>query len=494
MNLNVKAKLPTLHNHFDIKVRDSITNEIIREARAENVVLDRYLAVLFRGNSYYELSSIAYGDGTGVPDRSRTSLFNYKDYDRMSNFYSRRVVTTPDLVTITGKIIIGSNSYIGGRITEVGLATSASRYIDMLATHAMLQDINGAPITLGPKTNTEIWELSATLYIENNPKFVDFPNALSKAVVNGGGSPFIRCYIQPQNIAVSMGATFDPVTKTLSSSSETNIQTTEGNNYPGLSSNISKTTDMVSILFTDLREDIKFPNHDIFPPFTFSERVIGVGDGNRTDFNFDSNYFIDGSEVIRKDGVIQEAGIDYITHQGARRIANVGMPHCPLGDAIPFKVYSSNASKDQLSERLPGSNPYTYTPRTYYLIDFLEVGRIPPFAITPMYSESTSTAGQFDFEISDDLLTWVDVTALLQKPETSGPIMHNEDRLITARYLWIKPSARYVKDFYVFGKPSIEFLEPVEDGAEIRASWTTEYPPKNENFSYKISGSVTGVW
>lgn len=491
MDLNVKAKLPKLHNHFDIKVRDSITNEVIMEAKAENVVLDAYLKDLFTGYSSYALSSIAYGDGAGVPDRSRTNLFNFKNYDRMSS--SRRVVTTPDLVTITGKIIIGSNSYIGGRITEVGLATTASYSMGKLATHAMLQDINGEPITLGPKTNTEIWELSATLYVENNPKLVDFPNALSKAVVNGGGSPFTQCRIQPQNISIYMGSTFDPVTKTMSSSSETTIQTTEGNSYPGLPSNLSKTTDMVSILFTDLREDIKFPNHDIFPPFTFSERVIGVGDGNRTDFNFDSNYFIDGSEVIRKDGVIQEAGIDYITHQGARRLANVGMPHCPLGDAIPFKVYSSNASKGILGERLPGLEPYTYSHYSYYLIDFLEVGRIPPFAITPWYGSFT-TNGQFNFEISDDLLTWVDVTALLQKPMASGPIMHNEDRLITARYLWIKPSTPYVKDFYVFGKPSIEFLAPVEDGAEITASWTTEYPPKNENFSYKISGSITGVW
>lgn len=159
INKNIMA---SIHNRFDIEVVDAATGEIKQKAKAENVILDRIWSVYGQGWFNY----IAYGSGRGTPSASDTALFNHAgganlgsqtiDYSHIKDGY----------VSYTKTASLEPSTAVGVTITEVGISSGSST-ATTLCTHAMLQDMNGNPISI-LKTSTDIINLYATVFFHWN--------------------------------------------------------------------------------------------------------------------------------------------------------------------------------------------------------------------------------------------------------------------------------------------------------------------------------------
>ena len=152
-----------IHNRFDIEVVDVETGKIKQKARAFNVVCDNYFSPTYKDNIY---SYIIYGDGSGTPSHTDSALFhrvgvcnrNMSAYDVQDRFviddsingvWARRI-----------KQVIPNTENVGTTITEVGLGVTDT----VIVTHAMLQDMNGNPISI-QHTSTDVINVYCTIYV-----------------------------------------------------------------------------------------------------------------------------------------------------------------------------------------------------------------------------------------------------------------------------------------------------------------------------------------
>ena len=154
-----------LHNRFDIEVLDAATGELKQKAQAFNVICDTLWNQIFSSysnqpaiNAYFKY--ILFGSGSGTPAATDTTLFsrlgaknNWSDYTRVfrpaqSMGYTQAVIT------------LQAEEYVGSTITEVGIGYDSTHCV----THAMLEDMNGNPISI-TKTDTDVIKIYATIYL-----------------------------------------------------------------------------------------------------------------------------------------------------------------------------------------------------------------------------------------------------------------------------------------------------------------------------------------
>lgn len=150
-----------IHNRFYVKVTDSRTNEVKQEARAFNVICNRLWTDLL--GEYFNF--IGYGSGKGTPAPSDTDLFSLIARDQVSSD-SIEVDIPNGVCSNTKSITLDETTSVGSEITEVGIYSKNSN--SYLCTHAMLEDMNGNPITI-TKTNTDIITIYATVFAHWNP-------------------------------------------------------------------------------------------------------------------------------------------------------------------------------------------------------------------------------------------------------------------------------------------------------------------------------------
>lgn len=149
----------SIHNRFDIEVLDAVSGQVKQKAFAENVVCSNLWTRLCGGSAWN--SYIHYGDGSGTPSASDTSLFSFlgsasSEIHNMDYDYDNKVFTC------TKKVVIDETTAVGKTLTEVGIGYSSGSAT--LCTHAMLKDMNGNPVSLA-KTNTDIFNIYATVFI-----------------------------------------------------------------------------------------------------------------------------------------------------------------------------------------------------------------------------------------------------------------------------------------------------------------------------------------
>lgn len=150
----------TLHNRFDIEVKDTITGEIVQRAVAENVVLDQIWRVYTGVNANARLGfRLHYGRGTGTISPTRTALFSQIANTPYPTVVERVYNVPPVESYVKFKQVIAPETSVGETITEVGLGT-----YDYLMTHALLEDSEGNPISIGPKTDTQEITIYSTIY------------------------------------------------------------------------------------------------------------------------------------------------------------------------------------------------------------------------------------------------------------------------------------------------------------------------------------------
>ena len=147
----------SIHNKFDIEViRDG---RVRQRAKAYNMVLDNLFHYIVETTTAFA-TNIQYGSGTGTIQSSDTSLFNRYSgkgvtQDSLTCDYVNKVITRQVRINLPLTEAVGVN------ITEVGLAAGSGN--GTLTTHAMLQDMNGNPISIN-KTDTDIINIYATIY------------------------------------------------------------------------------------------------------------------------------------------------------------------------------------------------------------------------------------------------------------------------------------------------------------------------------------------
>lgn len=169
-----------IHNRFDIEVIDASTGEVKEKAEAYNIIKNNLWSRLFSKNTWFNY--IHYGSGEGVPDPTDPGLFHeigngavggttVKSFPAEGYAYCRK------------SIQLAPTTAVGSTITEVGIGFDAG--VSSLCTHAMLQDMNGNPISI-TKTDTDIINIYATIYLHWNPDGYD--NGKIKIVFPSSGT------------------------------------------------------------------------------------------------------------------------------------------------------------------------------------------------------------------------------------------------------------------------------------------------------------------
>ena len=169
-----------LHNRFDIEVIDAKTGKVKQQAQAENIILnalwDRLCGSDWNSNNYY-FKAIHYGSGTGTPAVTDTSLFTFVgakscigDDGNGRNGCTYVCNIAECWISCKRQIQLSESEVVGTNLSEVGIGygTSAAN----LCTHAMLQDMNGNPVSI-LKTNTDIVNIYATVYVHWSSNQID---------------------------------------------------------------------------------------------------------------------------------------------------------------------------------------------------------------------------------------------------------------------------------------------------------------------------------
>jgi hypothetical protein len=147
----------SIHNRFDIEVRDSLTNKLKKTAKAENIVLNQMYNRICNFSTFFV--NIHFGTGTGTMDPTRTTLFSHLGTKAAVD--EEKILSKP-LAKWTRRITLDPAEYVGQTLTEVGIAYgSTSSY---LVTHALITDSEGSPINI-VKGSTDILIIYATVYI-----------------------------------------------------------------------------------------------------------------------------------------------------------------------------------------------------------------------------------------------------------------------------------------------------------------------------------------
>ena len=147
-----------IHNRFDVFRKNIETGKEEQIGFAENIILNSMWSRICNRQGYF--ANIHYGTGTGILDPTRTTLFTHK---------GTKVATTTQAVrdipisSWRRMIVLNPEDEVGTVLSEVGIAYGATN--TNLVTHALLQDMNGNPVTI-TKTAVDLITIYATVYVQ----------------------------------------------------------------------------------------------------------------------------------------------------------------------------------------------------------------------------------------------------------------------------------------------------------------------------------------
>lgn len=444
MNINLKS---SIHNRFDIEVRDAKSGTLKNTFYAENVVLNNLWTRLISDdytNNYF--AAIQYGTGTGVPSTSDTQLFTFLG----AKYASRDPIPVISNVTydhtslididngiysITKSIRILETEANGSTITEIGIGGGTDAAT--LCTHAMIRDNYGHEVGI-KKLNTDIITITATVFLrfqhsyQNGaiyfPTFIEDINRpdiyanYSGNLLTINGLLKLFCGIQkittmnlpstirfykgcsfrqgvneggstPSDVQISKSLTrkYDVAAKTMTLSCD-RIGASETDNISGIgSATISATGSDMGYISIDFSK--------IAHPSIISEK-IGTGDGSTKNFKTKFPLVRPGAKVY-KNGVAVTSGVNVIT--GIPVNNNIG----PFLKCIGRRFFSSQTETPSDYYRNVGSLcPGTYTRADSYHYIF---GQTDLIFENPYYESYgiNSMMLQYGFiYVSNDMITW----------------------------------------------------------------------------------------
>ena len=477
------ALMARIHNRWDVEVVDAATGEVKQRARGFNVICDGWWANI--PNASGSVSYIQYGGGSGTPAASDTALF--------SRIGSKSVSMTEDTSTIQQDFVSWQYSIqlapadaVGETITEVGLATGQT---SGLLTHAMLQDMNGNPISI-TKTATDIVNIYATIFLHiETDRYASGKIRITKNVtwMRGFGlttGSYVRISVAPYQTAaydsksdtanLSSGS-YDAATKT-TSMSFVQLQAAAGNCDGGA-------------LFLAFGYYLGSPNYNnrnaylIMFPASKSQilnEAVGTGDGSTK--NFKTKFAFPSNATIYIDGVAQASGVTVVPDHPSRssRLDLFLLPIALVtndGLALLEDFVNSNSS----GLNIPASSEQMYEQSMAGIeLDTLKISG----------SSATNTV---TISVSDDLETWTDVGATF----VSGTTWSIPQTYRNAKY-WKIRNNKTSGTMTLDGGTSpdltgyaIRFDTAPAAGAAITASYQTPMIPKDSDHIMDVSMTVT---
>jgi len=390
-----------MHNKFHLVLTDARTNKVKQEGWAYNIMLDKciervrnqftdqvytnegYVSVMLNTSTYYKFAGncriggfIHLGTGTGVLDRSRTSLFTFLSYHT-----TVKHANALDLNNRTGwytqKGTWLENEIQNVSITEVGLAAGTAE--SHLNTHALVEDSEGNPISINKGTN-DILTVYATVYVSigsplecDNFKLVNgsYGNYLLTLFIKNGktSSYFSNNYRRPDTF-FKFGSNGDPiqlsdgcVKSSFYSGSKEGVFTAidsrscyldmavpaaSGNHVSGIREiGVDKylyndedslvwpyTTTQTVPLFRAI-----FPIPGVWEGFPMTGEQIATGDGSTQEFNLKWTNPTQDSVVMKLDGIAQTEDVDYtVNYTGTPMIVFSSPPGLGVAITADYEV------------------------------------------------------------------------------------------------------------------------------------------------------------
>ena len=484
--MKIKAPMMKIHNNFKVLVRDGMTNEIQKEAYGENVVLTQNVTdFLSKVAEFSEderpvgISSIAIGSGAGVPAETDTALF--AETARIGATKESYELAFAES-TASFKIELGESEYVGTTITELGLvARWDGKYANtyFLLSHAMLKDSEGSDISIGPKTDTQIIEIYATMYVVmastdlgSDFKWLEtnrFNTALITSAGQYGRHSTAAGYLKVCPGDVAKALTLNRV-GTLDTLTADRLLSVEGWDQ-----------DIVRIILKDFGY-VDFPNLSYFPVMSFTDEAIGVGDGVNTLFSLKTGWFVPGTAVLKVDGVLQTEGVDYTIMQGANQnVAYNTRPHPHPCLTVKARYGTIDGPEEWID--ILGTLEFPKIHTGYQQL-YLDLGESVPINAVVLNTDLIACI----VTASPDGAAWTTVMNTSINGRYGYPL--NNQRFRYFRLYSTNSSYCTIGSIQVYLGDGIEFTTPPAEGAAITATWDTDVPPKTSDYSYDLTAAI----
>lgn len=494
-----------IHNRFDIEVVDARTGEIKSLAKGFNVICNNLWSRLCSGNTYFNY--IFYGRGTGTPSPSDTSLFDHiggaapTAADDVVN-----VDYNAGVFSYQRKIQLSESTAVGETISEVGIAYGSTA--TYLCTHAMLEDMNGNPISI-VKTSTDIINIYATVFVhfagggfDNGSIRMNYYDAsynllrmfAGLSMTNGTSNRYFvatrsfvysttsnwgNTAVYPEDMSPYDDRTLLAAAVSFSYSPEDKTIKLTANRFPVAAANIggilyftlaymstlSESSSKPAMMYPDL---FILPGGSWFPYSDIKNEAVGTGDGSTVDYALDFPYAHD-VEVYVDGNLSTDVKVDYAV-----------------------KPYSSDNRIDRALMWLNSktTNPDVLIPE--YVTSQYLYGTLMFY--NPMHEMGISKIdlSYSTLYASNDLSTWETAvehgssTATINIPEAYQH--HKYWKAVKHPSTPSNTNGRLIKIMPI-GDPSkvVHFTTPPAEGAVITANYKSDCFAKDENHVFDLS-------
>ena len=490
----------SVHNKFEIELRDGRTGELKQTAVGYNVVLNKFFTQLSSRGS--KLGYIHLGSGTGTPQITNTSLFTFKTAKQATVVETVRAYPTS---YVRKSITLNPSESAGVTFTEVGFGygtASAS-----LVTHSMLQDSEGNQIAIY-KSATDVLTVYATFYCTiatDTSADCVLPtlanNALIPAIISdsyasmslylSGEAPLSHSNDIAKSVITSVS-----VSSTADTTNYQWILKATRLDYSSGNSHVFSAVGIPNIAAWSL------PNTDVFPLTRLTNIPVGTGDGNTAEFDVPIPLFVKDSEVIRVNGVVMERGVDYtINNRQPNKDYLELLPCCDTAN-VTITGGIQNTGNGMMTWYDSG-RPNNVSPTQPMIFDF---GSAQTFnRITApanwLYADTWQAYGAIDY--SADGESWTTVYSGYSRSENgrtaidltlSPAVQARYWRLRVTNVSWnydtthraaVWPNLCIWKE-----EPGLVFTNPPGDGEAIEMDCTIDRPIKNENWVIDFSCAV----
>lgn len=443
-------------------------------------------------------------------EQTRRELFAYLGSKRTETVETVRAYPTS---YVRKKIVLLPGDYVGQRITEVGFASYDSR--TSLMTHSMLKDSEGNQIAI-LKTATDVITIYGTFYLT-----VGQPSDDSCVLASPANSVIISNALLDadagsQKVILGAHAKLDTAdeleNRKMHEKTNISLVTDRPNNrwvFPVTRFDYNAANNcMVSSIGVPRIAAWKLPNTSIFPTVFLSNLAVGTGDGEGNEFRCPVPKIVPGSEIIRKNGVVQERGRDYeIDYENnsaelPELFVSADPANCDVSGG-QWNTYG-NGKRFCVWNNVNDNPRQSIGPNQPLVFDFrqpIEVNRliIPAGAISANGWSTGIIKTSIGFDYSEDGENWM---TLYATPEVSyGDVEADEwfTPSISARY-WRLTSSEKTLSFGSYDCPNIRFGRVVPGitfttapaaGEIITMDCRVDRPFKNPNWILDFSCSVS---
>jgi len=518
------------NNQYSIRKvdKDGVETEL---ARFHNVPLQAFYDAI-SGHVLYSTTSCIhscwFGTGTSQPSASDTGLESpLWTYNWNNNNCSgwEKYVDENNHICHKYTFRVDADAQHVGTVSEVGITVMKSSGSLALGTHALILDAEGNPMTI-TKTDLDVLfvEVLFEFSLEDSNGFTWFPqNYVNYGSRSGSGwAPAFnlglidRIYFLGRCDEDGFGIRLATLSFSKSYASNNHEVIVSGARLPQTTITSQRFIKAIGVGNSDgaVFGIWKLPNADVIPSKLLSGMSVGVGDGTTTQFNPPLAEWVENSEAVYVNDVLQVRGVDYTcSHNanypglaecsilsGMRYIGettsapqNIRTPIVGLGSSLNggYKTALWNSDHRTITYAFP-ENAIKGV-KKFVFRNFIAYSSLSPRSAS--YNTDWSRA-VWTVKYSSDGETWTDAgTATMGSDNVATLEFENS---ISARYWSFYISSRVTGIYFAanaddsimaYGDEAqpITFAVAPAEGAVITMNASVDCPMKNENFVIDVN-------